>query len=46
MAQRAASPLSRDDTAVMQDRCAVGVRADATHRVGRNESVGKPLLRL
>lgn len=37
---------SRDDTAVMQERCAVRVCADATHRVGRNESVGKPLLSL
>ena len=37
---------SCDDTAVMQERCAVRVRADATHRVGRNESGGKPLLRL
>ena len=37
---------SRDDTAVMQERCVVRVCADATHRVGRNESVGKPLLRL
>lgn len=37
---------SRDDTAVVQERCAVRVCADATHRVGRNESVGKPLLSL
>ncbi len=37
---------SRDDTAIMQERCAVRVCADATHRVGRNESVSKPLLRL
>ncbi len=37
---------SRDDTAVVQQRCVVRVCADATHRVGRNESVGKPLLRL
>ena len=37
---------SRDDTVIMQERCAVRVCADATHRVGRNESVSKPLLRL
>ena len=37
---------SRDDTAVMQKRCAVRICADASHRFGGNESVGKPLLRL
>ena len=37
---------SRDDTAIVQERCVVRVCTDATHRVGRNESVGKPLLRL
>ena len=35
-----------DDTAVMQERCTVGVCADAPHCFGRDESVGKPLLRL
>ena len=30
----------------MQERCVVGVRADASHRFGGNESVGKPLFRL
>ena len=35
-----------DDTAVMQKRRTVGISADATHRFGRNKSVGKPLLRL
>ena len=35
-----------DDAAVMQERCVVGVCADASHRFGGNERVGKPLLRL
>ena len=35
-----------DDTAVMQKRCTVGICADAPHRFGRDESVGKPLRRL